>query len=649
MGFLLYNSGIGSSPAPTPYGCLVKESGSSTYDIFFVGKPQLSGSTFLDIPIVSSSANYVKGANVLLGTNYDFRFFNPNLFDSTVRLTPVSNNDNNPFRDGEIGIINEGTFGELLNVSTVNPSFGLRFAWNNFAANNTTITTQVVGINPQSNFTNVDGDVIGATEQFFTELQYQTLAGVPTGLVIPNRKKWKTPQGVEDVTAYLPYIAKSSIAAGTTATPAITNASIDADDLTVTGTSVAGATITVYGGSTQIGTATANGSGVFSVTIAAQAVGTSITAKAIKSPDTISAASAAKVVVALPVAGQTATPVITNTSIDADDLTVTGTSVAGATITVYGGSTQIGTATANGSGVFSVTIAAQAVGTSITAKAIKSPDTISAASAAKVVVALPVAGQTATPVITNTSIDADDLTVTGTSVAGATITVYGGLTQIGTATANGSGIFSVTITPQPLNTAITAKAIKSPDIISVASSIVLVTAIAQTIATTAPVILTKEFFAQKTKNLTGTATVGAIVTIYRNGVVIEGYSASVDVAGKWSIDIPFQLVGSILTARAKEGSKDLSGNSGALYVTENPIQKQEVQPTPISTPTKSIKKMLGLAVVGIFLLTAIVGLAQGKIMRGVLLLFGALMAGFAVMADYNPTKAKELLTLRKKA
>ena len=560
MGFLLYNSGIGSSPAPTPYGCLVKESGSSTYDIFFVGKPQLSGSTFLDIPIVSSSANYVKGANVLLGTNYDFRFFNPNLFDSTVRLTPVSNNDNNPFRDGEIGIINEGTFGELLNVSTVNPSFGLRFAWNNFAANNTTITTQVVGINPQSNFTNVDGDVIGATEQFFTELQYQTLAGVPTGLVIPNRKKWKTPQGVEDVTAYLPYIAKSSIAAGTTATPAITNASIDADDLTVT-----------------------------------------------------------------------------------------GTSVAGATITVYGGSTQIGTATANGSGVFSVTIAAQAVGTSITAKAIKSPDTISAASAAKVVVALPVAGQTATPVITNTSIDADDLTVTGTSVTGATITVYGGLTQIGTATANGSGIFSVTITPQPLNTAITAKAIKSPDIISVASSIVLVTAIAQTIATTAPVILTKEFFAQKTKNLTGTATVGAIVTIYRNGVVIEGYSASVDVAGKWSIDIPFQLVDSILTARAKEGSKDLSGNSGALYVTENPIQKQEVQPTPISTPTKSIKKMLGLAVVGIFLLTAIIGLAQGKIMRGVLLLFGALMAGFAVMADYNPTKAKELLTLRKKA
>ena len=177
----------------------------------------------------------------------------------------------------------------------------------------------------------------------------------------------------------------------------------------------------------------------------------------------------------------------------------------------------------------------------------------------------------------------------------------------------------------------------------------MVTAIAQTIATTAPVILTKEFFAQKTKNLTGTATVGAIVTIYRNGVVIEGYSASVDVAGKWSIDIPFQLVGSILTARAKEGSKDLSGNSGALYVTENPIQKQEVQPTPISIPTKSIKKMLGLAVVGIFLLTAIVGLAQGKIMRGVLLLFGALMAGFAVMADYNPTKAKELLTLRKKA
>ena len=560
MGFLLYNSGIGSSPAPTPYGCLVKESGSSTYDIFFVGKPQLSGSTFLDIPIVSSSANYVKGANVLLGTNYDFRFFNPNLFDSTVRLTPVSNNDNNPFRDGEIGIINEGTFGELLNVSTVNPSFGLRFAWNNFAANNTTITTQVVGINPQSNFTNVDGDVIGATEQFFTELQYQTLAGVPTGLVIPNRKKWKTPQGVEDVTAYLPYIAKSSIAAGTTATPAITNASIDADDLTVT-----------------------------------------------------------------------------------------GTSVAGATITVYGGSTQIGTATANGSGVFSATIAAQAVGTSITAKAINSPDTISAASAAKIVVAVPVAAQTATPVITNTSIDADDLTVTGTSVAGATITVYGGLTQIGTATANGSGIFSVTITPQPLNTAITAKAIKSPDIISVASSIVLVTAIAQTIATTAPVILTKEFFAQKTKNLTGTATVGAIVTIYRNGVVIEGYSASVDVAGKWSIDIPFQLVDSILTARAKEGSKDLSGNSGALYVTENPIQKQEVQPTPISTPTKSIKKMLGLAVVGIFLLTAIVGLAQGKMMRGVLLLFGALMAGFAVMADYNPTKAKELLTLRKKA
>ncbi len=647
MGFNLYNSGIGSSPAPVPYGCLVKEHGSSTYDVFFVGKPQLSGMSFFGIPIVASSAEYVKGTNVLLGTSYDFRFFNPNLFDSTVRLTPVSNNDFIPFRDGEIGVINAGMYGELLNVSTLNPSDGLSFAWNNVAADNTTITTQVIGVNPQSNFTNADGDVIGATEQFFTELQYQTLAGVPTGLVIPNRKKWQTPQGVEDVTAYLPYIAKTSIAAGVTATPAITNMQIeiDANDLTVTGTSTTGATVTVYAGSTQIGTTTANGSGVFSVTMSAQAAGTSITAKALKSPNTISAASAAKIVVALPLVGQTATPVFSNTSIDADDETVKGTSVAGATVTVYAGSTQIGTTTANGSGVFSVTIAAQAVGTTITAKALKSPDTISVASASKIVVAVAVAGQTATPVITSTNIEIDDLTVTGTATAGATVTVYGGATQIGTATADSLGIFSVTITPQPLNTVITAKAIKNPGTISVASSIVFVTAIAQTLATVAPIITTKEFFTQRTKNLAGTATVGAIVTIYRNGVAIEGYSASVDAQGKWSIDIPFQLVDSILTARAKEGSKDLSGNSCALYVTKNPIQ---IDPPAPTAPTKSIKKKLGLAVVGIFLLTAIIGLAQGKIMRGVLLLFGALLAGFAVMADYNPTKAKELLTLRKK-
>ena len=264
-----------------------------------------------------------------------------------------------------------------------------------------------------------------------------------------------------------------SVTVDTTApvAPAITSFSTDTgtigdgitndNTLTLTGTAEASSTVKLYDGATLLGSATANGSGAWSFTTAALTNGThSLTATATDAAGNTGVASTA-----LSVTVDTTAPVapaITSFSTDSgtigdgitndNTLTLTGTAEASSTVKLYDGATLLGSATANGSGAWSFTTAALTNGThSLTATATDAAGNTGAASTA-----LSVTVDTTAPVapaITSFSTDSgtvgdgitndNTLTLTGTAEANSTVKLYDGATLLGSATANGSGAWSL--------------------------------------------------------------------------------------------------------------------------------------------------------------------------------------------------------------
>jgi hypothetical protein len=124
-------------------------------------------------------------------------------------------------------------------------------------------------------------------------------------------------------------------------------------------------------------------------------------------------------------------------------LTLTGSAAAGSTVKVLDGGNQIGTVTANASGSWTYTTAALSEGNhSLTATATTSAGTsaVSAALAVRIDTTAPTAPTIATP--TNSA--NGRLNLTGTAEANSVVKVYDGATEIGTATANGSGVWGYT-------------------------------------------------------------------------------------------------------------------------------------------------------------------------------------------------------------
>ena len=122
-------------------------------------------------------------------------------------------------------------------------------------------------------------------------------------------------------------------------------------------------------------------------------------------------------------------------------LTLVGTAPANSTVTVFDGATQIGTTTANASGTWSFTTSTLSnANHSFTAK-----DTVAGTtSAASNVLAVTVDTVAPTaPVIGSNSVSpANMVTLNGTAEANSTVTVFDGTTQLGTATANGTGAWT---------------------------------------------------------------------------------------------------------------------------------------------------------------------------------------------------------------
>jgi hypothetical protein len=129
---------------------------------------------------------------------------------------------------------------------------------------------------------------------------------------------------------------------------------------------------------------------------------------------------------------------------DANQITLHGTAAAGSTVKVYDGSTQIGTATATSTGSWDyITKILTDAKHTLTATATNSSGQTSVASAA-VAVIVDTKAPAAPTIASDTVNSANQVVLSGTAEANSTIKVFDGTTQVGTATTNSSGAWSVT-------------------------------------------------------------------------------------------------------------------------------------------------------------------------------------------------------------
>jgi Ca2+-binding RTX toxin-like protein len=352
------------------------------------------------------------------------------------------------------------------------------------------------------------------------------------------------------------------------------------NQLVLTGTAEASATVLLIDGVMQIGTTIADANGAWSFATGMLADGGhSFTGKAMDAAGNLSAASAA-----LSVTIDTAAPgapTVASFSPDSNvagdgitnvnHVTLTGTAVAGSTVQVFDGATQIGTATANGSGAWSFATGTLADGShAFTGKAMDAAGNLSAASAALNVTIDTVAP--VAPTVASFSPDSNvagdgitnvnHVTLTGTAVAGSTVQVFDGATQIGTATANGSGAWSfATGTLADGSHGFTGKAMDAAGNVSLVSASLNVTV--DTVAPNAPVISSYAHISASALMVTGTAEVGSMVRLYEGATFLG--TALVDASGSWNIGTgPLSAGSHDFVATATDVAGNLSSSSDLL-------------------------------------------------------------------------------------
>ncbi|MCP3390673.1 Ig-like domain-containing protein [Bradyrhizobium sp. CCGB12] len=149
-----------------------------------------------------------------------------------------------------------------------------------------------------------------------------------------------------------------------------------------------------------------------------------------------------------------------------------GTAAAGSTVKFYDGTTQIGSTTANSSGNWDyITKVLTDAKHTLTATATNSSGKTSAASSA---LAVTVDTKVAAPTIASNKVNsANQVVMSGNAEASSVVKVFDGATQIGSATANSSGVWTYTSAALAVGAhSLTAKATDVAGNISVASSVV---------------------------------------------------------------------------------------------------------------------------------------------------------------------------------
>jgi len=307
----------------------------------------------------------------------------------------------------------------------------------------------------------------------------------------------------------------------------------------VTGATEAGAKVTVKSGSKILGTAKADHNGAFKVTIAKQKAGTKLVVYAEDAAGNKSGETTVTVI------DKTAPAAPKVNEVSDASTAVTGTTEAGAKVTVKSGSNILGMAKADNNGAFKVTIAKQKAGTKLVVYAEDAAGHKSGETTVTVI------DKTAPAAPKVNKVSDASTAVTGTTEAGAKVTVKSGSNVLGTAKADNTGAFKVSIAKQKAGTKLVVYA---EDAAGHKSGETTVTVIDKT----APAAPTVQPFGDNQTVITGKAEAGSTVTI-KSGKTILG-TATASSKGSFSVKIKSkQKAGTTLTAYAT----DKAGNTSA--------------------------------------------------------------------------------------
>jgi hypothetical protein len=268
----------------------------------------------------------------------------------------------------------------------------------------------------------------------------------------------------------------------------------------------------------------------------------------------------------------TAAPSITTPIIDTSTNLVDGTGEANASIELFAGASSIGTGTANGSGVWSITITPQLLNAVIGAKATASGKTISVLSTTKTVQAVGLM-ITSTPVITTLEILTTTNLIEGTSEPNSVINLRNATTAIGSGTANASGIWSITIPYQAVNSSVTANATAPGKSVSLFSGPKIVTLRGFTPTPTIVRITPISINSQNTQyKVLGVATSSATISLFADGLDIA--NTITNPTGNWEIIIEEKDINKTFSAKAQLSGKELSALSNEYKFQKQKVKKQ---------------------------------------------------------------------------
>lgn len=329
-----------------------------------------------------------------------------------------------------------------------------------------------------------------------------------------------------------------TIAADTTAPEApVVNDVTDAD-VVIKGTAEAGSTVVAKVEGLEIGHVTVADNSQFEITIEKQAAGTKI---AVTATDTAGNTSVAAEVT---VSDSTAPEAPVVQPVSENDTVISGTAEAGATVVAKVDGKEIGKATADAEGKFTITIEKQAVGTKIVVTA------ADAEGNASTEVTVTVSDATAPKAPTANQVSKNDVVITGTAEANATVIAKVGSKEIGNATADAEGKYSITIEKQAAGTKILVTAIDAAGNESTAFEVIVNDVIAPSVPELTFDVTQFDTF------VAGYADAGSKVEVRVNDKLIGSGIADED--GYFEIDIPAQAVGTVLVLTATDAAGNVS-------------------------------------------------------------------------------------------
>ncbi|WP_052696984.1 Ig-like domain-containing protein [Pantoea sp. SM3] len=336
---------------------------------------------------------------------------------------------------------------------------------------------------------------------------------------------------------------------------------------TLSGTAEANAIVTIYDGTTVLGSVTAGTNGAWTFTTATLSNGTHpLSVTVTDAAGNTSAASATVSITVDTVAPAASTLVITNDITNTtvanggytNDTTPTlsGTAEVGSKVSIYDGTTLLGTLTVGSSGAWTytttvltqgshpinVTVTDPAGNVSGTTSATVIVDSVAPAAVTSLVAANN-NGSTAVTIPNNGATNDSTPLLTGNGEVGARVNIYDGTTLLGTTTvgsngtwsfisttlSNGTHTINVSQTDAAGNTSPTASTTLRVDTVAPTASTLTIT---DDTGTTPVTLANGAYTKDSTPTLSGTAEVGAIVTIY-DGATVLG-SLTVGSSGAWT-------------------------------------------------------------------------------------------------------------------